>query len=172
MNIVHIITILRLGGIVLKRISSLIIIVFLLLIGCSKDNSNLYSFDKSKLSSQLKDASFQPKLPTKLPFKVKSTSVNILETQRNVMSIFIAGKNKEQMDLQIIKGKVSLSDDLKRAKVKINSHKGNYVKNNAGTMILDWDDSGIHYSLAYSSKLSSGKKISKEALIDTAKSFK
>ena len=170
MNIVHIITILRLGGIVLKRISSLIIIVFLLLIGCSKDNSNLYNFDKSKLSSQLKDASFQPKLPTKLPFKVKSTSINTIKTQKNIINIFIVGKNKEQMGLQIIKGKVILSDDLKREKVKIDSNKGTYVENNAGAMLLDWNDSSIHYNLTYYSK-QSGKKISKETLIDSAKSF-
>ncbi|WP_280850221.1 hypothetical protein [Gottfriedia endophytica] len=37
-------------------------------------------------------------------------------------------------------------------------------------MMLDWDDAGIHYSLAFYSK-QSGKKISKNALFSTAKSF-
>ncbi len=155
----------------MKKIIVFLLMISVLCFGCSNENKNLHNFDKSKLTSQLKEASFQPKLPTQLPFKAKNTKAEMLKSQNNVIDIFFTGENGEQMGLQIVKGKVNYSDDLKREKVAIGKNKGSYVKNDAGAMMLEWEDNGIHYDLTYFSK-QSGKETDKSDLIQTAKSFK
>ena len=155
----------------MKKIMILLLVISILCLGCSNESKNLHNFDKSKLSSQLKEASFKPKLPTELPFEVKNAKAEMLKSQSNIINIFFVGKNGEQMSLQIVKGKVNYSDDLKREKVVIGKNKGSYVKNDAGAMMLEWKDNGIHYDLTYFSK-QSGKEIDKSDLIQTAKSFK
>lgn len=87
----------------------------MLFFDCSKDNSSLHNFDKTNLSKQLKTATFQPKLPTNLPFKTKESQAEILENQSNIVHVFFTGENGEKMNLQIIKGEVNNTDDLQRA---------------------------------------------------------
>ncbi len=155
----------------MKRFSVLIIMLCLVVFGCSKNNPNLIKFDNSKLSSQLKESTYHPKLPTQLPFEVKSAQADIQPNEGKVITIYIVGKDGEQMGISIVNRKVEYGDNLKREKVKFGNKKGSYTKNDAGSMTLEWVDSGIHYDLTYFSKQSK-KDISKEDLIDTAKSFK
>ncbi|MFD3449460.1 hypothetical protein ACFDTO_33315 [Microbacteriaceae bacterium 4G12] len=153
-----------------QKCSVLFLVVSLLFFGCSEQNGNMHTFDKAKLSAKLKGAAFQSKLPSKLPFKVKSAEAGQLTSRDRVINIFFVGEDGEQMGLQIIKGEVEYASDVQFEKVAIGNKKGGYTVNDAGAMILQWDDKGIHYDLTYFSK-QSGKELSKTDLIETAKSF-
>ncbi|UOY92411.1 DUF4367 domain-containing protein [Ectobacillus sp. JY-23] len=155
----------------MKKVLVAFLLASSLIVACSKGNNDLQNFDKTKLVSEVKKAEFQPKLPTQMPFQVKSTDVSSLGTQKNVMTIMFVGEGGEQMGLQIVKGNVEYADDLKRETIKIGSKEGYYVKNDAGAQMLNWKDNGISYDLTYFSKQSK-KEISKEQLIGVAESFK
>lgn len=154
-----------------KIIISLLVFACFALYGCNTNNENLYEFNPASLSDKLKETTFKPELPTKLPIKVDNTEVNSPESQSNVISILFSNKSGHMMELRAVHGKVNTVSGGKMEKVKIKSGEGSYHTNDQKAMMLDWDKNGIHYTLTYYTE-QSGKKIDKSSLIKAAESFK
>jgi hypothetical protein len=152
-----------------KKLLILLAFVLLLLVGCNANSSKLYKFDNSTLKSQVKDLEFIPKLPSKLPFENVKATFSSPPDQGDLQTFdfFTSGKgNNNFLELLVINNKEGFSGS-KFEEVKIGEIKGKYFKK---TQTLRWKDKNLEYSLMYHGE-QSDKKLSKEDLIETAKSF-
>jgi hypothetical protein len=158
----------------MRKFFVILITLSLLLLGCNSTNSTaLTEFDNSQLKEKIKDAKFQPKLPTKLPFEVSNAEFNPPPNSGDTLIFDFTSEgedNNNHLGLKIVKGKI-ISTDNKGEKVEIGDNDGRYAENDADTQTLTWQEEEISYSLTYFGN-QSDKEISKEELIKTAESFK
>ncbi|PGY12642.1 DUF4367 domain-containing protein [Bacillus sp. AFS031507] len=155
-----------------KKFLFLLAFVPLLLMGCTASGSNLYEFDHSKLKEQVKDQEFQPELPSKLPLENMKASFSPIPDQADVQTFdfFTNGKgNKNHLELLVVNKKAS-SSNLKFEEVEIGDLNGQYAVNDEKAQILRWKENNLEYTLTYYGQ-QSDKELSKEDLIETAKSF-
>ncbi|WP_456270970.1 DUF4367 domain-containing protein [Bacillus sp. AK031] len=157
----------------MKKVLFMLTITILILFGCSSSNSTLHNFDTSQLEKEMDTLSFQPKLPTKIPFEETNAQFSQPPSSENIITIdfMSTGESTNHLGLMIVNGKSVESSDLEFEEVTIGNNKGKYAVNNAGAMIVKWTDNNISYDLGYYGQ-QSDKEITKEELIETAESFK
>ena len=157
----------------MKKLIVVLLTIPLFLIGCSGGTqSTLADFDHTQLKKQIEDQGFQPKLPAKMPFEGAKAEFSPPPNQQEVLifDFFSHGEeNNNHLGLMIVNGKKG-SSNMEFEDVSIGDLKGKYAVNNAEAQTLRWKDGEIEYSLTYYGK-QSDKEVSKEELIETAKSF-
>ena len=156
----------------MRRLFFLLLAIPLMLLGCSSGSDvTLHSFDNSVLKEQTKEQSFQPELPTKVPFKVTDAQFSPPPKQDTVLTFdfYSQGESNNHLSLMVVKGKIA-STEREFEEVEIGDEKGGYAVNGAGAQILKWSKGDVDYALTYFAK-QSDDQISKEQLIETAKSF-
>ncbi|WP_226666268.1 DUF4367 domain-containing protein [Metabacillus litoralis] len=160
----------------MKKIFIILLPILLLVMGCS-GGKNLIDFDHTKLKEEIKEQSFQPKLPSNLPFDVEEAIFTPPPKEQQPSSILTfdffgpenESGNKDHLSLMTVKGG-KVESDLEYEDVKIGDLKGKYALNDGKEMILNWIEDDVYYVLTFYVQ-QSDTKISKEDLIKTAKSF-
>ncbi len=165
-------------GITVRKMLFILIAIPFLLLGCSNlsKNSQLSEFDNSDLKTKLEDQAFQPKLPSKLPFEVEQAEFTPPPKDYMPVTIhFLSSRNGNGDHLELLifnhkdGGNVQHSG-VKFEDVKIGDIKAKYAVNDSEAMMLNWTEDDIFYGLTYYGK-QSDTEITKEDLIETAKSF-
>ncbi len=154
----------------------MVFVVLLVLAGCST-SGNLYDYDDTKLKEGLEERAFQPRVPTKLPFDDGQADLNppieLGEGQDDtvIMIDFTSSGegNRNLMGLEIVKD-IDVHSDMEYETVDIGELKGQFAETEAGNMVLNWKEDNMNYTLSYY-KEQSDTEITKEDLIETAKSF-
>ncbi|MGP4081110.1 DUF4367 domain-containing protein [Pseudalkalibacillus sp. R45] len=160
----------------MKKWLSMVSMLVLILAGCNSSGS-LYDYDNTKLKEELEERDFQPRVPTKLPFDEGQADLNpsieLGEGQDDtvIMIDFTSSGEADRnlLGLEIVKD-VEVDSDMEYETVDIGELKGQFADNEAGNMVLNWKEGNINYTLSYY-KEQSDTEITKEHLIETAKSF-
>ncbi|MBM7602428.1 DUF4367 domain-containing protein [Metabacillus litoralis] len=160
----------------MKKIGFMLLPILLLVIGCSGGTS-LTEFDNTKLKEELNDQAFQPKLPTKLPFEVEEAAFTTPPQEQqpsNILSFDFFGSGDENgkgnhLSLMAVNGG-KVESNIEYEDVKIGDLNGSYEVNDEEEMILNWSENDIHYRLTFYVQ-QSDNELTKEELIETAKSF-
>ena len=98
----------------MKKILFLLFVNMLLITGCVSDTSGLKPFDKElELKEQMKELTFQPKLPTKIPFKVTGTDLRHPPSTKDIMVIDFISSDEKKNQLSL------LIANEKKAKVRM-----------------------------------------------------
>jgi hypothetical protein len=164
------------GGIYLKKILVLHLVLLLILVGCvseeTKGPTQLKDYDLTSLKTKLKSVPFQPKLPTKLPMSVNQTTVDIHDNDINI-TFDGPGKDKhgDHIILDIIKSYDMPFSTGNTIKVNIGKTKGTYEEQLGRGRFLFWKDDGINYRIRYYWN-KSFTVFTKAELIAMAESFK
>lgn len=157
----------------MRKLFIILITLSVFLIGCNSTNStSLPEFENSTLKEKIKDAEFQPKLPTKLPFDASKAEFNPPPNSDDTLIFDFTSEGEDKnnhLGLKVVKGK-KISRDNKGEEVEIGDNSGFYAENDADTQTLTWQEEEISYTLTYFGN-QSYKEISKEELIKTAESF-
>jgi hypothetical protein len=169
------------GGMVVKKILFLLVTIPLLLMGCSSSgtsgNTKLNDFDNTQLKAKLEDAAFQPQLPTKMPIEIKQADFTPPPKEHMPLSIHFYGSgngNGDHLELMVFNnqnGEGVHNSGVNFEEVKIGDIKGKYGVNDSEAMMLNWTEDDNYYALTYYGQ-QSDTEITKEDLIETAKSFK
>ncbi|MFD1020981.1 DUF4367 domain-containing protein [Thalassobacillus hwangdonensis] len=157
----------------MKKLIFMVISISVIFTGCVGDDVALHKFDNENLLNQLENESFQPKLPTKLPFKASHAQFTRPPNQTNLISIdiFSDDEKSDHLSMMVVKGDMESVSQSGFEQVEIGNIQGYYVKNQAGAMLLYWTDNSIDYQMTYFSPQSESE-VTKEELIETAESFK
>ena len=157
----------------MKRFLFLFVTLSLILVGCSSGaNGSLESFDATDLRTELDEMSFQPQLPTLVPFEVTDTDLRKPPSSDNVLMVdFLSSdQSSNQLSLMAVNGENIDSSDMVFEEVEIDDISGQYAVNDEDVMILKWSENGISYNLTYYGE-ETDHKVTKEELIQTAASF-
>ncbi|EDL66620.1 hypothetical protein [Bacillus sp. SG-1] len=157
----------------MKRFLFLFLTLSLMLAACSSGASgSLESFDASDLRSDLEEMSFQPQLPTLVPFEVTDTDLRKPPSSENALMVdFLSSdQSSNQLSLMAVNGENVESSEMVFEEVEIDDITGQYAVNDEDVMILKWSENGISYNLTYYGE-ETDHKVTKEELIQTAASF-
>ncbi|GEN52622.1 hypothetical protein [Halobacillus faecis] len=150
-----------------------IIALPMVLFGCNSQDG-LQGFDSKELNQKLGDVSFQPKLPTELPFEVKQADFSQppeVQQSVNTLNFDFYGEGKEHLSLLTVNGgEVSSTSEEEYQDVEIGSVSGAYFAHDSGDQTLRWKEEDIHYVLKFMGDQSE-TDVSKEDLIKTAEAF-
>lgn len=159
-----------------KIIVSLLLCMPLFIIGCSNGSQGkdaLHTYGHQDLALKLEKEPFQSKLPTKMPFKVVDTGFepSPIEPERErVQSFDFYGDDKEHISLMVVNGG-SVSSKAEFEQVESGDFTGEYAVNDSEEKLLKWKDGKKHYRITFYA-FTTDTEVTKEDLINTAKSFK
>lgn len=163
----------------MKKFFSVLVIFLFCITGCGTHGAGgsaqgLTKYDNTELKAQLKDAAFQPKLPTKMPIGVNETTVQYSDD--NKVGIVFEGPGKEnnkayRISLDISKGEGNYGSPGNSKEVDIGGIKGQYGEGNPRLRTITWREDGISYYLLLQYNKSEFA-LSEKELINIAKSFK
>lgn len=161
----------------MKFLTGVLIGIVIIVSGCSGNSQQLQSFDHSQLKSKLTNFSFQPKLPTLLPFQVQETLFTPppeeLKPYESYQFEFIgsAEKNRTLIRLATVQGK-NVTSNLEGSyePIEVGGVEGQILIREDSPMTLTWDEGNVHYRLEYVNDRVD-TEVMKEELVHTAESF-
>ncbi|MBX0356807.1 DUF4367 domain-containing protein [Halobacillus sp. Nhm2S1] len=151
----------------------LLIALPVFIVGCGSTDG-LQEFDPTGLNEELEKVSFQPQLPTELPFEVKQADLSRppeLQQPVNTLNFDFYGEGNEHLSLLTVNGsEVSSTSEEDYQEVEIDHISGGYFINDSGDQTLRWQEGDIQYVLK-SMDQGSESDVSKADLIKMAESF-
>ncbi|MEW4306006.1 DUF4367 domain-containing protein [Rossellomorea marisflavi] len=147
----------------------ILIMGLLFLTACGNSaSSSLEEYDNSDLKNDIQNEPFQSELPTKLPFEVDSATFTPApgEQSKTMQTFQFEGVDGQFMDLKTNSGEVNFSGTDNDESVEIGDNEGTFGETKNGSLSLHWKDGDLTYQL-----MAKGDKVTKEELIETAKSF-
>jgi hypothetical protein len=154
----------------MKKAFFLLLLYSAVLFGCEEKGANMYGFDYTDIALEVRNFSYDVKLPKSLPFGDIEAHTTVLPNGDEA-DVELTSPNGNTFVIQIRKDPIEYDGSIEYEEVEVEEDvKGLYYKDYNGKVKTAWQEDGIYYDITYH-PIESRDEINKYGIVNMAGSF-
>jgi hypothetical protein len=154
----------------MKKAFFLLLLFSAVLYGCEEQGAYMYGFDYTDIALDVRDFSYDVKLPNYLPFEDMEAHTTILPNGDEA-DLELKSPGGNTFVIQIRKDPIEYDGSIEYEEVEVEEDvKGLYYEDYNGNVKTAWQEDGIYYDITYH-PIESKNEINKSAIVNMAGSF-
>ncbi|MCA0970227.1 hypothetical protein LCM20_06480 [Halobacillus litoralis] len=127
-----------------------IVVILLICAGCTNRIEAGSTFDKKKVTEDIKGLTMNVKLPTLVPFetfKIMSESSSDNRAESYTLNLFAKPEDKEALSITAVEGNLSPPEETE--KVELSEGKVGYFSEQGDIAVMVWEDEDVSYHVQH-----------------------